>query len=228
MSDTVTLKGLLADLHAERVARMPAADLRLNIDQRAQLVEEFDAAAAVQPGDVLDPYALEDVRGPYVSLDELVADGPAVLVFFRFAGCPACNIALPYYRDELAPGLEQLGARLVAVSPQVPERLVEIADRHSLPFTVATDRGNILAGRLGITFVANEASRRHARSKGAELPEIIGSGTWELPMPTVLVLDSGRVVRYVDVTPDWMARTDAGPVLAAVRELAVPISSGRV
>ncbi|MDX6580447.1 MAG: hypothetical protein QOJ47_1996, partial [Gaiellales bacterium] len=83
MSDTVTLKGLLADLHAERVARMPAADLRLNIDQRAQLVEEFDAAAAVQPGDVLDPYALEDVRGPYVSLDELVADGPAVLVFFR-------------------------------------------------------------------------------------------------------------------------------------------------
>jgi hypothetical protein len=44
----------------------------------------------------------------------------------------------------------------------------------------------------------------------------------------VLVLDSGRVVRYVDVTPDWMARTDAGPVLAAVRELAVPISSGRV
>ncbi|MDX6526746.1 MAG: hypothetical protein QOI43_2257, partial [Gaiellales bacterium] len=171
MSDTVTLKGLLADLHAERVARMPAADLQLNIDQRAQLVEEFDPAAAVQPGDVLDPYTLEDVRGPYVALDELVADGPAVLVFFRHAGCPACNIALPYYRDELAPGLEQLGARLVAVSPQVPERLVEIADRHSFPFTVASDRGNILAGRLGITFVANEASRRYARSKGAELLE---------------------------------------------------------
>ena len=47
-----------------------------------------------------------------------------MLVFFRSAGCPACNIALPYYRDELAPGLAALGVRLIAVSPQVRERLV--------------------------------------------------------------------------------------------------------
>jgi peroxiredoxin len=223
-----TLKARLAGLHAERVASMPPADLQVNIDQRAELVALFVASAAVQAGDLLDPYSLEDVRGGRLSLDDLVADGPAVLVFFRFAGCPACNIALPYYRDELAPGLAELGARLVAVSPQVPERLVEIADRHALPFAVASDRDNTLARRLGITFVSNEASQRHARSKGADLAAMLGTGTWELPMPAVLVLDRGRVVHFADVTPDWMARTDAEPVLRAVRELVGSRADARV
>ena len=223
-----TLKERLADLHAERVATMPPEDLQVNIDQRAELVVSFRPSAAVQPGDLLDPYAFEDVRGGYLALDDLVAEGPAVLVFFRFAGCPACNIALPYYRDELAPGLAELGARLVAVSPQVPERLVEIADRHALPFDVASDRDNTLARRLGIVFEANAASKRSALAKGADLPAIVGTGTWELPMPAVLVLDRGRVVQFADVTPDWMARTDAEPVLAVVRELVASHADARV
>jgi peroxiredoxin len=215
-----TLKQLLGDLHARRVATMPAPDLQVNIDQRRQLVQEFDPARAVQVGDALDPFRLDDVRGGRLTLDELVADGPAVLVFFRFAGCPACNIALPYYRDRLAPALEELGARLVAISPQVPGRLVEFADAHGLPFTVASDRDNTLARRLGITFVTNEASQRFARAKGADLAETLGTGSWELPMPAVLVVDEQRRVRFAEVTPDWMARTDAGPVIDAVRELA--------
>jgi peroxiredoxin len=219
MSGTATLKARLADLHARRVATWPAADLQLNIDQRAELVARFDANAIAQVGDVLEPFELDDVRGGRIELADLVADGPAVLVFFRHAGCPACNVALPYYRDELAPGLDDLGARLVAVSPQVPGRLVEIADRHALPYAVATDPGNTLAHRLGITFVTNEASQRHARSKGADLAGILGTGAWELPMPTVLVLDSGRVVRLIDVAPDWMVRTESAPVLDAVREM---------
>jgi peroxiredoxin len=219
MPEPVTLERLLDDLHAKRVASWPPADLQVNVDQRAQLVAAHDANDVVQRGDRLAPHALEDVRGGTLELDDLVAEGPAVVVFFRFAGCPACNVALPYYAEQLAPGLERLGARLVAVSPQLPERLVEIADRHALPFAVATDRDNALARRLGITFVSNEASQRYARSRGVDMPEIVGTGTWELPKPTVLVLARGRVVRFADVTPDWMARTEAEPVLAAVEKL---------
>jgi peroxiredoxin len=219
MTTHVTVKELLADLHAERVATWPAADLQVNIDQRAELVDRFDPSATAQPGDVLAPYSFENTRGGQIRLDDLVATGPAVLVFFRFAGCPACNVALPYYRDHLAPGLEELGVNLAAVSPQVPERLVEIVERHDLPFTVASDTGNALGRRLGITFTTNDASRRYARAKGADLPAIVGTGTWELPQPTAVLLDRGRIVRWIEVTPDWMARTDAEPILAAVREL---------
>ena len=131
----------------------------------------------------------------------------------------ACNIALPYYQRQLQPELERLGTTLVAVSPQVPERLVEIKRRHDLSFLVASDKDNALGRRFGVTFTSDEASQRAALAKGRSLGEVTGTGTWELPMPTVVVIGQDRVVRFVDVAPDWLARTEAEPVLDAVRAL---------
>jgi peroxiredoxin len=212
-----SLRKLLADLHAHRVATMDPAILQVNVDQRRTLVETADRARFVKPGDVLAPFTLDEVGGTTLTLDALTAHGPAVLIFFRFAGCPACNIALPFYQRQLQPGLRALGARLVAVSPQVPERLIEIKTRHALDFEVATDRGNSLARQLGVLYTFDEASKQLSLSKGAGIGEITGTGTWELPMPTVVVIGRDRVVRFADVSPDWLARTEATDILEAVR-----------
>lgn len=214
-----SVRQLLAALHAERVATWAPAQLQINIDQRRELVETADYAGFVKAGDVAPPFSLPEVDGGVVTLDGLLAKGPVVLVFFRFAGCPACNIALPYYQRQLLPGLQALGATLVAVSPQVPERLVEIKRRHDLGLLVASDVDNALGRAFGVTFEANEASRRAAQAKGSSLGDTLGTGTWELPMPTVLVIDQDRIVRFADVAPDWLARTEAEPVLDAVKAL---------
>jgi hypothetical protein len=81
---------------------------------------------------------------------------------------------------------------------------------------VASDTGASLGRRFGITF----------RSEGAPKPESIAQGLAELTHPTVAVIDANHVLRFLDVTPNWMARTEAEPVLAAVRKvLAVPRQS---
>jgi peroxiredoxin len=137
----------------------------------------------------------------------------------RFAGCPACNIALPYYQRRLHPELKALGATLAAVSPQVPHRLVEIKRRHGLDFAVASDVDNALGRRFGILYTADEASQAAARAQGSFIGDVTGTGTWELPMPAVIVIGQDRQVRFADVSPDWLVRTEAGPVLEAVRAL---------
>jgi hypothetical protein len=38
-------------------------------------------------------------------------------------------------------------------------------------------------------------------------------------MPTVIVIDQKRVVRFADVHPDWLLRTEAEPILEAVSAL---------
>ena len=214
-----SLKDRLADLHAERVRTWDPAALKINVDQRRTLVEIADPAQWVQVGDRLDPFVLRDVEGGDLPLEALIRRGPAVLVFFRFAGCPACNIALPYYEEALAPGLRDLGATLVAVSPQVPERLGEIKTRHGLSFKVASDPDNTLGRRFGILYTADEASQAAQRAKGGFIGDTTGTGTWELPQPAVVVIDHERVVRFVDVSPDWLVRTEADPVLDAVRDI---------
>jgi peroxiredoxin len=213
----------LADLHAERLRTWDPAALKINIDQRATLVEQADPSAWIKAGDRVEPFTLLDVEGGELTLKGLTARGPAVLVFFRFAGCPACNIALPYYERALQPTLKALGVPLVAVSPQIPERLGEIRVRHGLSFKVATDPGNVLGRRFGILYTADEASQAAQRAKGGSIGETTGTGTWELPQPTVVVIGPDQLVRFADVSPDWLVRTEAEPVIAAVRALtAVP------
>lgn len=211
-----SLRALLADLHAERLRTWDPAKLQVNIDQRRELVEAFDPATAVQVGDVLPPITLLDVEGGEITRDNLLANGPAVLIFFRFAGCPACNIALPYYQRALWPALQAAGIRLVAISPQVPERLIDIKRRHDLGFTVASDPGNRLGRALGITYQANAAVRSGGEGPGW-IGEVIGTGSWELPQPTVLLVERDGRIAVVDISPDWLVRTEAEQILDHVR-----------
>jgi len=128
---TESLKAQFDALHAERETSWDPAKLRANIAQRRALVGSFDPTAIVQTGERVADFTLDLSTGGTVSLDDLISDGPALLIFFRFAGCPACNIALPYYDRQLNPALQSAGVRLVAVSPHLPERgLDAIRTRH--------------------------------------------------------------------------------------------------
>jgi len=216
---------LLAELHAERVRTMEPAALAVNINQRRHLLETADRAGFIKVGDRVPPFTLPAAGGGTVVLEELLRDGPAVLVFFRFAGCPACNLSLPYYQRNLYSALRDLGATLIAISPQVPERLVEIRDRHGLEFTIASDRDNALGRHFGIVFTADAPSQQAMRDKGVSLGDITGTGTWELPMPAVIVVAQDGSVRFADISPDWLVRTEAEPVLDAVRALRLVVAA---
>jgi len=219
MSDTPNLRQVLADFQAKRALTMARDKLKTNVEQRRTLVETADRSRFVKPGDVVAPFELHEVDGETLTLDGLTTSGPAVLIFFRFAGCPACNIALPYYDANLASDLSRLGATLVAVSPQVPDKLVDIKRRHDLSFLVATDRDNRLGRRFGILYSFDEASRRSSLESGTPIGEVTGTGTWELPMPSVVVIDRSGAVRFADVSPDWLMRTEPADIIRAVREI---------
>src|ERR1700761_7925493 len=156
MSNAAARESLTAQfeaLHAERVRTWNPAQLAKNVETRQALVAAFDPARAIKVGDRVDSFELPDSVGGTLGLSGLVANGPAVLIFFRFAGCPACNLALPYYDRQLRPTLDALGIPLVALSPHLPEKgLDEIRVRHGLGFAVAVDRDNDLARRFGINF----------------------------------------------------------------------------
>ncbi|WP_404713740.1 peroxiredoxin-like family protein [Sphingomonas sp. MMS24-J13] len=215
---TESLTAQFEQLHAERVRSWEPAKLAKNVDQRRRLVDAFDPAAIVQIGDAVDPFVLTDSDGGTLTLDSLTAHGPVALIFFRFAGCPACNLALPYYDRQLRPALEAAGVTLVAVSPHLPEKgLGDIRARHGLGFRVASDRGNALGRRFRITFSRGEVPA--GQPTPGWIGELTGTGTAELPEPTVVIIDRDHVVRFVDVSPDWLIRTEAPEIIDAVAKL---------
>jgi peroxiredoxin len=205
-----------AALHAHRVQTMNPVDLGINIRQREYLVQNAERSKFPKPGDKVPDFTLPDVQGGSVSLAALLEKGPVVLVFFRFAGCPACNIALPYYERHLYPGLAARGITLVGLSPQVPEKLAEIKARHNLSYLIASDTDNLLGKYFGIVFSPTTETRANAEAKGSNMGETIGTGSWELPMPAVILIGRDGIIRFADVSPDWLRRTEAEEVFAAL------------
>jgi len=213
---TESLNAQFAALHAYREKEWPPEQLRRNVAQREALVRKYAASDHVAEGEIVEPFELIEANRNVLTRDALIENGPAVLIFFRFSGCPACNLALPYYDRTLWPALEERGIRLVAVTPQVPERL-DIGERHGLRFTVASDPDNRLGRRLGITFEPEE--KPAVGPGGSWIGSSTGTGTWELPQPTVLVLGQDAKALFVDVSPDWLKRTEADRILEVIETI---------
>jgi peroxiredoxin len=216
---TASVQENLDALQAERDSGWDTEQLRSHEAFRLSLEEEAGSRRMVRVGDVVSPFSLPEVDGGEVVLTELLATGPVVLIFFRFEGCPACNAAWSAYRLSLAPALQELGVHLVGVSPQAPEKLVAIKRRHVFQFQIASDPDATLIDEFGIGFAPAEEDREEQRAAGKDIGAILGTGSWEFPYPTALVIDQDRVVRFADIHPDWMVRTESDAILEAVRSL---------
>jgi peroxiredoxin len=170
----------------------------------------------VKVGDTLASFTLRNAVGEPVSLDDLVATGPVVLVFYRGGWCPYCNLALRTYQRELLPQLDARGATLAAISPQTPDQSLSTAEKAALNFEVLSDPGSRLADRIGIAFEQAEEVLAAQRKLGLDLVQVNEEGSTELPMPTVLIVDPDRTVRFVEVHPDYTTRTEVADIIAAL------------
>ncbi|MFD6071290.1 MULTISPECIES: peroxiredoxin-like family protein [Amycolatopsis] len=199
----------LAELRESVASHVPAEVAEVLKADRAAFVGVV-AEAAAKPGTAMPNLALPDAGGERVR----VADGPAVVVFYRGAWCPYCNLALRTYQQELVSELENLGVKLVAVSPQLPDDSLSTKE---LEFTVLSDVDNELGRALGITFRLAPETKPAFDTLIGDVEKINGVAEWELPYPTVLVVDGEGVIRYIDVHPDYTTRTDPADILAAVK-----------
>jgi peroxiredoxin len=206
-------------LTAASARRLPAAVRETFTRDQAAWRAKGRPADAAAVGEVLSDFTLPDATGRDVSFSELVADGPAILVFYRGGWCPYCNLALHQYQSELVPKLAAYGATLAAISPQKPDESLSTTEKHNLQFAVLSDSGARVARALGIAFEPAEDVLEAQRALGLDIRNGNADDSPELPMPTVLVVDSDRTIRFVDVQADYTSRTEVSEILAALNRL---------
>lgn len=185
-------------------------------DEQAALRAEGVPDGAVAVGDVVPDADLLAADGSATTLATALGSGRSVLVFYRGAWCPYCNLTLRQYQASLLPALAERGVVLVAISPQTPDGSKAMTESNDLGFPVLSDPGAGLIERLGLrTEPSPEARRAHA-GLGFDVADSGSDGTAALAFPTVLVLDAQRRVVFADVHVDYTARTEVEAVLAAV------------
>jgi peroxiredoxin len=187
--------------------------------------EQAELAATAPPvtdeltGTVVADVELLDVNGAPVQLSSAV-DRPAAIVLYRGAWCPFCNLTLRGYQQDLVPELAKRQMVLVAISPQRPDGSLTIRERNGLTFTVLSDPGNQIASALGVLTAPSAEAREAQLELGLDLEAVNADGTTAVPMPTVLIVDADRTIRWIDVRPDYSARTTSAEILAVLDRLA--------
>ncbi len=115
--------------------------------------------------------------------------------------------------------VQELGANMVAITPQLPAKSVEMITKQSLGFDILTDPGNDYAARLGLRFDLPLELQSIYRGFGIDLPASNGEASWTLPIPARIVIAKDGIVQTVDADPDYTQRPEPEKTLAELRAL---------
>jgi peroxiredoxin len=202
--------------HAGVASQLPADVLAAFGAEQAALDAAGQPDGVAVAGAPMPDGQLLDARGEPTTLAQASGGRLAVVVFYRGAWCPYCNLALRAYQQQLVPTLAARGVPLIAISPQRPDGSLSMAETNELTFTVLSDPGNQVAKAAGILTAPSEEARAAQLELGLDLTAVNADGTTGLPMPTTIIVDADRVIRWIDVHPDYTTRSEPGEILAAL------------
>ncbi|MFH9086441.1 peroxiredoxin-like family protein [Streptomyces sp. NPDC017673] len=214
-----TLNAELRTFYEARQQQIPA-EIR-QIMQRAgqELADSGQADRALTVGAQAPRFRLPSATGRTLALDDLLAEGPVVLTFYRGAWCPYCNIALRSLQQHHQ-AITARGARLVAVSPQIPDESLTLTEKHDLAFDVLSDIGSDTAKQYGLAFDLPDDLAAVYDKLGFDLQRVNDGHPRTLPLPATYVIDRDGVIRWTFVNADYATRAEPADILAALDALA--------
>ncbi len=110
-----------------------------------------------------------DAISGQVSLSALLERGPVALVFYRGEWRPYCNLTLRAYQT-IQPQIQELGATMVAVSPQTPDNSLTTVEKKGLTFPVLSDQGNAVAREYGLVWAFSDGLLLVVQADGKGVP----------------------------------------------------------
>lgn len=209
------LKQEIDQLNASLAQQVPAEVLATLADAIQQLADSGIAQRSLRAGTRAPDFALPNASGNVVRLADLLQDGPVVVSFYRGIWCPYCNLEMAALQRAL-PQIQELGAQLVAISPQTPEPTRQTVDKHGLAFEVLCDEGNRVAESYGLAFSLPESVRPVYAALGVDLPKFNGDDTFKLPIAATFVIARDGTVLHAFGNADYTQRLEPADIVSVL------------
>ncbi|MQR97677.1 peroxiredoxin-like family protein [Gluconobacter aidae] len=218
MSLQAKLDAFKADFEAGKPPyNVPDSVIQVMHRATAELVAAGAAEKVLKAGDKAPAFILNDPEGNPVVSAELLAKGPLVISFYRGVWCPYCNMELQALEAAL-PSFRELGANLIAISPQTAVNSRKSVRQNHLDFPILSDPHNDVAAAFGLRFVLPDYLVDLYTNLKNDLPSFNGDDSWTLPMPGRFVIGQDGVILYAEVNPDYTRRPEPEDMLPALRK----------
>ncbi|MGY3794539.1 peroxiredoxin-like family protein [uncultured Aquimarina sp.] len=162
---------------------------------------------ALKTGDKIPEISLPNAANKTISVQELLLNKKVVLSFYRGGWCPYCNLelrALQQYQDKF----EELGATLVAISPETPDNSLSTSEKNNLSFEVLSDIDNKVANEFNLVFTLPKDLTEVYKGFGIDLVKSNGNEDQQLPIAATYVIDQDGTIIYDFIKEDYKERAD--------------------
>jgi len=154
-----TLKEQTDAKAAEGRAAKP--DFMKGVDDVIAQAKHFEQGSdAIALGESAPNFELPNQEGQATSLAALLEKGPVVVTFYRGSWCPYCNLQLRALQARLS-DIHDLGAELIAISPQVPDDSLSKDEISQMSFQVLSDQSAKVAVEYGVAWEVPEFLLEH-------------------------------------------------------------------
>jgi len=184
----------------------------------SDLLKKGIEKTALQTGDFMPRFQLENTRGALLDSCDALKSGPVILSFYRGSWCPYCNLTLRAYQAHLA-DIQACGAQFVAVSPELRERALANARKFGLTFEMLSDAGNAVAKQFGLAYKMPAELTAVYLELGTNIPRFNGDDSWELPVPATYIVDTDGKIVFASINADYLHRIEPGRVIRALKAL---------
>ncbi|WP_436348577.1 peroxiredoxin family protein [Natronorubrum sp. FCH18a] len=157
----------------------------------------------LEEGDSAPNFALPSTAGGEKRLSETITTGPTVLVFFRGHWCSYCAEQLQTFSSLSYDLWRHLQVDVLPITGDPIPDLTEMRDRFDLRIQLLSDPELDVTEQYTSTETHTAIGDKQSRGR--------------IPIPTTMVVDTDRVVRYVQVADDPTDRTYANYVRHFIR-----------
>lgn len=189
-----------------------------NADQTDETVPQ--SAYDIQPlliGEQIPDMTMTDKDDREHSLRELIAQQPAVIVFYRGGWCPFCSS----YLGEVAAmedEIYELGYQILAISPDQPQYLRESVQEVDINYTLLSDSSMEVARAFGLAFRVDDETVEELKNNGMDIVKNSGHDHRQLPVPAAFITDTSGEILFQYVNPEYRERISGDILKSALRE----------
>lgn len=172
----------------------------------------------LQVGQLAPDFTLPDAEGRPLRLSDQLARGPVILVFYRGAWCPFCNLHLHVLQQSL-PLFKEYDARLIAVTPQRPDKSQAQIKKEHYPFAILSDLDDRVMRAYRLYYELSDELVGVYKKHGLDVEAYNGPGRTVLPIPGTFVIDTSGVIRAAHAQTDYKQRMEPEAIIRALREI---------
>jgi peroxiredoxin len=184
-----------------------------------KLISADEAAKkALNIGAKMPSFKLNDASGKTVESRDLLKQGNLVVVFYRGAWCPFCNLYLRNLQKNL-PQIKAAGGNLVAISVENPDNSLSVSKKNELEFTVLSDTNLTVARKFGIVYEMPKETVELYKSNGLDVAKYNRMEKAELPLSATYIVNRQGKIVFAFLETDYKKRAEPQMIIETLSKI---------